>query len=509
MELTAIYRGILQSIGLEVDDKGYVSFKIEDHNEPYLISKKRLVVPEYEILKNPDWKNNIAFHPMCENIVRQDSVVFKNLQSMINVSVDQTVGFLVSQIIDVCADKDRHKSLNHIQSAVLEHFPDADKTSFANWNKIEKVIGKENRYITFTTLRSRELNGEKFPRVCNVGFEIIKALETAVETNTPVVYGVKLRKKDMNGFLNIFRFIFKKPLIEYSTGIRDMDAPSFNALIRSYAKVNNDIAKAYRSLDLPFESTEWSKHLDKMVTLKGMIPALPYNEGDVLEGHTNQPAATAPPAQVVTPRNFSTLSNSGKPLPDVVSQPIQTPVVAPAVATQQAVVHPTPVYQQPVQQQMVQQPAMQQQANIQPEVVERNGRKYIKQNALSQPATPMYQQPAMVQQPVMQQAFAYQQPPQPEYVIDSNGYAVPVRPQVQQTTPLRAGGMTYGQQQPQMMNQPLRAGGYQQQPVYGQSFNRPMYGQQQSNSHYTNPYTASPAPMGMMGNEMIRSPYNR
>ena len=62
-QMTKLHEAILRAMGLHVDDHGLVSMVLDDGPNPCMCDKKRLVVPNHEILRNANWNEVIAFHP--------------------------------------------------------------------------------------------------------------------------------------------------------------------------------------------------------------------------------------------------------------------------------------------------------------------------------------------------------------------------------------------------------------------------------------------------------------
>ena len=77
MDLLELYTAIVESAGWNVNSEGFVTaFK-----GPVEIAGKQMVMPTKKILRNPDWDNHIAFHPMSENVMRGESAVLFELRN--------------------------------------------------------------------------------------------------------------------------------------------------------------------------------------------------------------------------------------------------------------------------------------------------------------------------------------------------------------------------------------------------------------------------------------------
>lgn len=369
MDIIEFYKGILESVGLIVDERGNVQGADPMGYTPYSIkgTNKRLVLPTTEVLRNPDWENTMAFHPISENIARKDSVVFRTLQQLSSLSVNIDVGILMAKMIEYCADKDQHKNLNHKQAVILSIFSDADETSLKNWMKIDDKLGKEYSYVKMVTLRDKELKGLKYPRVTTVRFPIYEEMVKQTEDKQKEyhLFGVKIRKKDIHGYKKLFEFIFKhldNPDEHYSYGTRSQVAPSFHSLMTSFHRLKSELLTKLRLLKLDSTDVTWGAALEDLSKFKGLIPPLDGNEGEVTEGDrrrtelavqpqastglaildSNTPVAQQPqvvPVSHPVPNQIPVLTT---PTPAPVSVPVAPPTIPPS-ALPQPTATPAPV----------------------------------------------------------------------------------------------------------------------------------------------------------------------
>lgn len=443
-ELTSLYKGILHSLGLTVNDKGGVYIFGLDEEEPYNVDGKHLVVPYDNVLRNPDWEHQIAFHPLSENIARKDSVVLKSLQTLGNISIDADVGMIIGELISYCADSDRHGKLNAKQTAFLSLYPNADETSLKNWQKIEAKIGSEYHYVRLLTYRDKKLNGESFSRVTYVTFPLYKELCKLIDAKSGdyTVYGVKLRKKDAEGIKALFEYIFKSvdnPDSEYSTGTRSLIAPSFHAFINSFYKVKKALEKVFKLLKLDTESLAWGNEINDLSKFKGLIPPLAGNEGELTEGERRRKEQQVAPVSPHSPKvinqvHQALLQNSNNKTvsttPPQVKPQVQAQAQPEKVKSGGIVKREIPIKNDVNFNTLPVNPVQTQQGYMQPQAPMVNGR-FVDQNgrpipvpnygqaqvvgyANQQPVNqPMMQQPMMPMQPMMQPMVPqqmYQQP---------------------------------------------------------------------------------------------------
>lgn len=471
MDLIEFYKGMVQSLELVVDDHDRVMYERLTGLEPVTIRQdgkdKILVLPTSTVLRTPDWDTFIAFHPLSENIARKDSVVFQALQRFASLSLNVDIGALMGRMIEYCADKDSHKTMNHKQTKFLQLFPDADETSLKNWEKLDAKLGEEYVYTRIVTLRDKELEGQTFPRVTYVKFpfyeDCVKLTEGKHKEYS--IFGVKLRKKDVLGYKALFEFLVhhaSEPDSYYSFGSRSNIAPSFHSLASAMYKLKAELQRTYRLLKIDTPELLWGQYLDKLQQFKGQVPVLQGNDGELTEGERRRQEYAVKP--VTTPAPAAKV-------PVIQQQPINSPVPAAPPVTAQLT--------QPVQQTVNPAP--------QPTKSGKNGIPVISFNPQPQQvAQPMYPQQPMYQQQYIQQPMVNQMQPvqQPQQVVNQPYmgqqvvYQQPMmQPQMQMQRPVDMNGrpINVWQSAPQMAVQP-----YMGQPaVWGQPMQPQMWGQPQ------------------------------
>nr|DAT18082.1 MAG TPA: hypothetical protein [Caudoviricetes sp.] len=364
MNLLQLYRSILESVGLTVDDKGSVYMEEVAGLLPAMITvgpktQRALQLPTDEFLRDPDWDNYVAFHPLSENLARKDSRVFKWLQAMAVLSVDTELAWVMETLITTCADKDNHDKLNFKQTAFLNLFPNADEKSVETWRKLIDKTGDEYCFCKLVTLRNRDLNGQPFTRVTMVKFPFYQECLNLVNGNAKEfnIFGVKMRKKDLLGYKALFEYVIKHVNDvdkHYSAGTRSTVAPSFVSLMTAYLHVKKDIQKVARLLKLETPDLKWGAELEDISRFRNDVAPLAHNEGELTEGERREskmnisapsvPQAVQQPvgvvAAVAAPKNNNT----------VIPMPVRTPAGAPqAIAQPQpaATPKPTPVAHTP------------------------------------------------------------------------------------------------------------------------------------------------------------------
>lgn len=300
--LVDFYKSVLETGGLSVVD-GVVLQPLPDEGDvPVTVSKKTLVLPDDKWLGETDISKIQFFHPMVENVIRKESLVFKFLRRLVVISISQALTETLQDLLHVIVSKEGHKTLDPItQLPVTRCAPEADKELVDKFGKlIDKIdpLG-DNSILSAVVLRGKSLKGKDYVRVAKIDFPLLKALDDA-ENQT--VYGVKFRKKDIKAIRALLVYVL--PELDndpehYSTGSRSGVAPSLHALLGSFAKLVEAINKTRRTFGWKEIKLDWLDELNDFSSFKGLVPKLPGNDGEPVDGEEEPatPVETRPAAR--------------------------------------------------------------------------------------------------------------------------------------------------------------------------------------------------------------------
>ena len=398
-KLIQFYRDVLDMAGLAVDNEDMVKTNLSEEPMPAIIKvngdSKRLILPTDKRLKSTDWNSCIAFHPLNENpfLKQGESKVGEFIRRAIIYRVNIVAHCLMDNILELSIAPALHKKLNPAQLQLMTLTKDADQKTYDNYVKITEKLGVTNTRDNFASLYSKKqgvIDGVKYARVGVWSFPLYQALVKSTDD----VFGIKVRKKDLETYKALMEFIIPNIAneAEYMVGSNNQMSPYTDSLLRSTAKV---VLQLNRVTDLLFKgktfapadqaeglhqyltfNTNWIDITNDISQLEKDVRMIPIQDNQV---------DTVP--QQVTP----TQTNNVQATPAM--QPVQA---APAVANTGAPMYPNqPVMAPPVQ---APQPVVQQQ----PMYPQQQQQQLPQQVQQAQPAVQAYQQ-AHMQQPVMQQ----------------------------------------------------------------------------------------------------------
>lgn len=436
-KLIQFYRDVLDMAGLAVDNEDMVKTNLSEEPMPAIIKvngdSKRLILPTDKRLKSTDWNSCIAFHPLNENpfLKQGESKVGEFIRRAIIYRVNIVAHCLMDNILELSIAPALHKKLNPAQLQLMTLTKDADQKTYDNYVKIAEKLGVTNTRDNFASLYSKKqgvIDGVKYARVGVWSFPLYQALVKS----TGDVFGVKVRKKDLETYKALMEFIIPNIAneAEYMVGSNNQMSPYSDSLLRSTAKV---VLQLNRVTDLLFKgktfapadqaeglhqyltfNTNWIDITNDISQLEKDVRMIPIqdNQVDTVPQPTQQTNnVQATPA--MQPVQAAPVANTGAPM-----YPNQ-PVMAPPVQAPQPVVQQQPMYpqQQQVQQaqpavQAYQQiPVMQQQMQAPGTSAQAHGQTQAKAGVtMSEIAN--YQQQQALQSIPLQAANPYMQPAQ-------------------------------------------------------------------------------------------------
>lgn len=320
MDIIEFYTSILGSVGIQdIDGEGLLSAQYAGTESIVTVNKKRLCLPTAALLREGNWEDRTAFHPLCEKINRTESPVLKLMKDAISLRVDSIEKALLKSLMHTAVSPALHKGIGGPKpAAYLRLLPDVTEKTYKILCKIlDQVAKPEYRLVNFYLKfgGDQELNAS---RTCVVSFPIYDDLD---DDSIKTVFGVACDLKEKKKIKALFDYVFgdEATRATYTFGSNNPEAPFFHALLTSYYKVvdqSNKLVEVHQkrlkedvedfaalSVDL-----DWVPDLDNFSKFRGMIPTLEGNAGGaekkvVVEANAdaqtrafNRPAVTESPA---------------------------------------------------------------------------------------------------------------------------------------------------------------------------------------------------------------------
>ncbi len=259
-KVVELYKGILPAFGLTVDENDKIMVGGGELGSliALKVDEKNVFLPTEEYLKNSEYRDQAAFHPLIENVLKQPSQMLVLLQQALTGHLYICSNTIIKSLLFACA---KQKNGEEVSSPKLLKYLsgnegcDEKTRQFFN-NLIDVIEGDPSKKIFSVYLKfGGKVNGQEVSRQCSITSPLLEALERAqamaVAKSGPIsVWGVEApRKKDIELLINVIKSAF--PLIEekgYTKGSVSKIAPYCESLFEATLAINEDIIEATKAL---------------------------------------------------------------------------------------------------------------------------------------------------------------------------------------------------------------------------------------------------------------------
>lgn len=311
--LSEFYAKLLSSTGLIVQPDGAVMIDDGAGPRPLTINGAALVTPTQEVLSTGNTAGKIVFHPLWESHVRKESATFKRLAEASRLRLQSVIHSLMSNLMLIAADPDKHSTLSPEQSMFLSILPEANDKTRESLRKVLNTVGPSKtakKLITYYVRRPGIWKGNEVRRLVKVSFPLMDE----VTNKDKSIFGVTMTQRNKDEIIRLFEFILPDCTNPdtYSYGVDDMLAPNFMALVYAYGAVANrlnHVVDQFRSVLVDahelYINIDWLEYVtsENISKYRRAAPAFAGNEGETVDGQetTTAPAASAPQINMPTP----------------------------------------------------------------------------------------------------------------------------------------------------------------------------------------------------------------
>lgn len=259
-KIVELYKGLLPAFGLTPDEvnKIWVGGGELGKLVPLSIDEKNIFLPTEEFLKNSDYRDQIAFHPLIENSLKQPSQMLVTLQQALTTHLYIASNTIIQAMLTACI---KQKNGEDISSPRLLKYlagnEGADEKTKTFFKGLLEIIEKDSSKKIFSVYLKfgGKVNGVEVARSCSITSPLLEALERAqaigtAKTGPTSVWNVEApRKKDIELLINVIKSSF--PLLEekgYTKGSVNKIAPYCEALFDATLTINRDIVEISKAL---------------------------------------------------------------------------------------------------------------------------------------------------------------------------------------------------------------------------------------------------------------------
>lgn len=286
-----MYASIMTALGCEVDASDLISFIMPSGDRsPLLVEGRRLVLPTPEMLKRIQGDQHIAYHPLCEMIMMNESQVQAKIRNVINIKTMFVISTLMLELISIAISPDKKITS---KAPYFDLFTEMQEATPRTQKAVKSLVdtfkpsGLDKRLVNFQSKRTGKIGDKNFRRITSVVFPILSEFDEKKPADR--IFDVKMAKKDKEVIYRLLKYIVPSIAVpeQYSAGSESMIAPSFDSLMKSYAllmadlnkvswKFKDDLANvSFLNVDLSF--LDMTKDLEQY---KGFLPPLDGNQGE-------------------------------------------------------------------------------------------------------------------------------------------------------------------------------------------------------------------------------------
>jgi len=287
-----LYIPQLADVGVfDADGGGTCSYMANGAVKPVRLNGSRLVFPTEKFIREGNWTDRTAFHPLAEQISEGPSPVLNANKNYMTERLKVTIQELAMALIELAAEPKRHKALTAKASAFLKKVIDADQKTVDTMRKVVKdaVGSAPEKHLLTMFLKNKTDDGSL--RACHVSFPI---MDDAHTDDTSEFFGVKMprKTKDKALLVAVLEYILgdEEERKAYSSGSKDGSAPYYHSLLLSFRKLTerlNGLLELHAPACAHLEGFKfgmgWVAALDgfgEFAKKYGVsVPALPGNTG--------------------------------------------------------------------------------------------------------------------------------------------------------------------------------------------------------------------------------------
>jgi hypothetical protein len=356
MKIIELYRHLLATGSLSADEEGMISASMQGITVPFTVDGKRMVLPTRENMASEDKTAIVLFHPLSENVWRNESSVLEKFRMAINTNLNWVLGGLCSELLHLVTSQPMHAKIPPDLAGILSCITGADEQTFTTFNAIKTAMGIGNKDKCFAHMflkKNGKIGSRTYTRAAIVSFPLYAELKGEGKQ----VFGVKVRPKDKLALQQLLKFVV--PGIDkansFDRGSESDVAPFLDALMKGLlglaGNVNTLVSEYEQFIDQPelyIYNDQWIEVFDNLAQMLPQIRMIPMqsgNEGAPDDKPTTQAQALQTPAPNTPPQ---------QPAYQQPQQPQQSAYQQPQQPQQSAYQQPQqPAYQHPQQQQPV------------------------------------------------------------------------------------------------------------------------------------------------------------
>ena len=298
-KLNKLYEAMLKSWGCSFDEQAAITLNLSGNLVPVKVDDKQVYLPTSENLSGITI-GKVFFHPACESIMSKETEIFKVIRKLSSAKI-YAVFQPIFEVLVAVASKKSGKTLTGKTLELLEPFKAVTKTVKQEVTDLIKTIsitledtGLDTRLITFSMIKGGK-NEEDQPiyYTATPSFPFYTELYRTAAQNEHLKGNERITFNNLNVSMQAVRTVialFEMALPACTDpsrkkyAVTSSEAARLVAYLHSYSLVASDMnsligkfRKEFDSIGIYGVDLDWVSDLDEIGEIKGLVPALDYN----------------------------------------------------------------------------------------------------------------------------------------------------------------------------------------------------------------------------------------
>ncbi|QBZ70596.1 hypothetical protein pETSU_015 [Edwardsiella phage pEt-SU] len=298
-KLNKLYEAMLKSWGCTLDEQSAIFLNFSGTSVPVKVDDKQVYLPTSENL-NGITIGKVFFHPACESIMSKETEIFKVIRKLSSAKI-YAVFQPIFEVLVAVANKKSGKTLTGKTLELLEPFKAVTKSVKEEVINLIKTIsitledtGLDTRLITFSMIKGGK-NDDDQPiyYTATPSFPFYTELYRTAAQNEHLKSNERITFNNLNVSMQAVRTVIA--LFEIALpactdpsrkkySVTTSEAARLVAYLHSYSLVVSDMnsligkfRKEFDAIGIYGVDLDWVSDLDEIGEIKGLIPALDYN----------------------------------------------------------------------------------------------------------------------------------------------------------------------------------------------------------------------------------------
>lgn len=308
-ELNKLYKAILGSFGALVKPNYQIFIKVSEHEIEVKVDDMPLYLPVSDLLASTDSMNKVYFHPACENVISQETEVFKIIRRMAGIRMLELFK-KYPPVLQTIAKGAEKRSWNQNTLDILEPFKTVKKQTMTEISEFMARMqvemgenGIDNRFIHMKVSkgsgRSSTGSGQRVYHRTKPVFpiynEVVKRLaqsEGQSDNQSIEFHGYSISRAALKLIAHLHRCVV--PAVMNPDDIESESTSPVASRLTSFLGCYEAIADQFNRLQNVFRADfdklgiypidlSWTEEMERLPEIYNQVPDMQYNTHNTQE----------------------------------------------------------------------------------------------------------------------------------------------------------------------------------------------------------------------------------